>query len=342
MALFRRRREYSGPVVVGRPWNDPALAAILDTAPEMAPEQAVEVALDFLGPIRGDIERHVHATNVLDEMLNASAEVMRRRAGRSSADDGRTRADLLALLGNVLIDQAWEVRSSRPASQVSQQEFRGFAALLHEADEVLAAALEVEPQHPAAAAARLLTARGLQVEPEELWRRFAEATAKRPTLYLAHGMTLAAICRKWGGSDKEMFDFGRHVAASAPAGDPVVAMLPWAHVEYISSLVMLPAEERGEDPDKLIQDTRRSDLPAVLAASSRWCGDGTGPIPAHPSAIAAHQHFAWFLSYFPPHHDRARWHLERAEGRMSTLPWSYLSADPAAKFRQTHTRLGIV
>lgn len=333
MSWLRRRLER---IVQDRPWNDPALDAALDRLPALQQAALVEHVLEYLRPLRGEVERHAQATEAFAERLTMSLDLLRWRVGRAGDDPG-TAADARALLGQALVARGWEVRTADRAQNVSQDQWRRFGILLREADEVLTGALEARPYHPAAASARLRVALGVGPESaDDLRERFAIATHDRATLYPAHWLMLSIQCRKWYGSDEAMFGFARDVAASAPPGDPVSAMLPLAHIEFRLSTEMF----KRPGGKQAVQAERARDLPAVVEASRRWCGDGTRPISPHARDVEAHQLFGWYLSTDRSHRDRARWHLEQAGTRKAFLPWEFLPPDPDMSFRMARSRVG--
>jgi hypothetical protein len=336
VGLLSGRRSAPETFVEDRPWNDPALDAALDRLPALHPEELPEHVLGYLAPLRGQVERHAQAMVAFADRLTASLELLRSRAGRDG-DDPETAADARALLGETLVARGWEVRTSDRAHNVSEDQWRRFRVILGEADEALVGALEARPHHPAAATARLRVALGTGLDDaDEWWERFKVATHDRATLYPAHTSMLTSMCRKWYGSDEIMFDFARRIAATAPPGDPVSAVLPMAQVEFLASLSMF--DDGGGVRALLVE--READLPRVAEASRRWCGDGTRPIPPHPRDVEAHQLFAWLLSHDKAYKDRARWHLEQAGTRIAFLPWGYLK-NPHESFGKLRSQLKV-
>jgi hypothetical protein len=335
LSWLERRRE---PIVEERPWNDPALDAALDRMPALLQGDVLtEHVLGHLRQLRGQVEKHAQATRAFAERLTTSLDLLRWRVAQAG-DDAETAADARTLLGEALVARGWEVRTSDRAHTVSQDQWRRFGILLGEADEALVSALDARPYHPAAATARLRVALGVGLDSaDEWWERFEVAVHDRATLYPAHTLMLSSMCRKWYGSDEIMFDFARKAAASAPPGDPVSAVLPMAHVEFLLSTAMFdhPSGEQAARAE------READLATVVEASRRWCGDGTSPMPQHPRDVEAHQLFGWFLGADKAHADRARWHLEQAGTRMSFLPWAYLPPNPEWSFRNLRSRLRV-
>ena len=317
-------------------WADPALDRFFDAMPALGPPVRVEHVLAYLRPLRSRPDQHMQATELAAEYMPPALDLIRRRCAdpRTHPDD---RVDLLALLGSTMVDVAWEIRGSGPAASVPEPEWPKFHAALAEADEALVAALRLVPGHPGAATSRLHTALGLGISSDEWWSRFESARRMQPTLYQAHASMLTALCAKWYGSDELMFNFGRSVAAQAPAGDPVVAMLPRAHAEYICAITMGRNTPGGPSPER----AREDDEEAVMEASWKWAGDGSRPAPAHPYALHAHNLFGWFLGESHRYQERGRWHLEQTRHRIHSMPWSFLSNDPAQPFAAMHRKLGL-
>ncbi|MCE0539531.1 hypothetical protein LWF15_28930 [Kineosporia rhizophila] len=298
--------------------------------------QRVETVLGMLRPLRNRPEEHVQLSELMGEELMGAVDVLRERCAHphTHPDD---RVDLLALLGTTLVDVAWEIRGSGPASSVRKSAWPDFREILTEADEILVAALRMVPHHPDAATFRLFTALGLGVRSDEWWNRFEVARAAHPTLYAAHRAMLTALCAKWYGSDELMFDFGRSVAEQAPPGDPLVAMLPLAHAEYLCSVMMGRNTPGGPSPEA----ARMDDEEAVMAASWKWAGDGSRPAPTHAHALRAHNLFGWFLGTSSRFQDRGRWHLEQTRHRYHSMPWSFVADDPQGAYAELCVRLGV-
>lgn len=324
-------------VITDRCWADDSLDHLCDMVQQQDAATRLEMVLTHLRPLRNHPDQHTQASDAVD--LTSALEPLRSRIQdpRTPADD---RADLLALLGHALTLVAWKIRGTGPASSVGKKARAGFREHLEEADEALIAALQIYPQHPGAATSRLRTARGLGAEGGEWWARFHLATSVQPTLFKAHDLMLMALCAKWYGSDEDMFGFGHMVAQEAPPGDPVVAMLPMAHGEYINSVQggRTTLGPRPPRPEQL----RRQDEEAVMAASWKWAGDGSRPAPAHPYALNAHNLFGWYLGNSERFRERGRWHLAQTQRRIGFQPWVNLSDNPGRSFTQLHDRLGLL
>ena len=244
-------------------------------------------------------------------------------AGPPAAEDPLDpldRADALALLAQTTAYAAWDVRGGGRYVDVGEEVWPVFHRMLEDADELGRRALDLVPDHPGAATTRILTGRGLGVSQAERRHRFDVARRRRPTLYAAHLQMLQSVCRKWSGSHDLMFDYAHRVAADAPAGDPVSAVLPMAHVE-------LWLDAQGAEGEARAAQVRRDDLAAVRAASDRWLSTPS----AHPFEPAAHQVFGWFF-VLTGDLPRANVHLSRTGGRIADFPWGYYD-DPVRMYR---------
>jgi hypothetical protein len=89
-----------------------------------------------------------------------------------------------AMLGFYLIDAGWQIRGNTTTSGASRRQFARFHDKLREAEQVLFPASDHNPYDPALWTARLTAARGLELGPDEVFRRYqrlAEVTVVRRT-----------------------------------------------------------------------------------------------------------------------------------------------------------------
>lgn len=324
MGIFRRRPGLE--IITDRCWNDPDLDALVDRleAPGR-PEEKVYAALTAMASAKGHPTRSVLVADACAERLVDSLPALVARAS-ARGHDPEADADACALAAKTLIEYAWSVRGGGRATSVREDAWPVFFGSLEEADQFGAQAMELRPGHPAAGVARITCARGLQLPPEESWRRFQEVTEADRTLYPAHTQLLQNICEKWSGSHAEMLDFARTVTICSPAGDPIGAMLALAWCEL---------DLENEDGSN-VGATRTDDQALVADAADRWLAGGEAAL-AHPYATAAHQLFGWFLADLP---GQARLHLSRTGGRMAFYPWAY-SAFGSRAYRKALKAAGV-
>jgi hypothetical protein len=342
MALFRRsgpQPDPATPVLADRCWDDPELDSAVDAVEDTSkmPDVRIDAALDFIARVRDDPERHVQGVEAMAQRLTRCLDVVRERAQGTEQQRTAAATDAAALLSTTLVERAWQVRGAGGSDGADPDAADEFLDLLGQADEIAAGALQLDPEHAPSGCVLLRTALGLGVPSDEWWTRFDAARRSRPTLYPAHVTMLMALCRKWYGSSEAMWRFARDVAAAAPEGDPVVAMLPLAHAEHFVELRINPPQQ-GNATDAWEQ-ARKQDEDTAFASALHWLGQDGGQRLRHPRALEAHQLFGWFFSPSDP--GRARWHFEQAGPRMARYPWRYLSGRPDRSYAKALTAVGI-
>ncbi len=138
-----------------------------------------------------------------------------------------------ALLGNHLIKVGWEIRTSARAEYVSQEQFAAFHEWLSKAEQVLIDGAAYRPADPAIWAARLISARGLQLGLAETRRRYDRLVAADPNHLPGQLSFLQTLCPKWNGTWEQLHEFARDAAAAAPPGSPHGILVAQAHIEHI-------------------------------------------------------------------------------------------------------------
>jgi hypothetical protein len=137
----------------------------------------------------------------------------------------------LLVRGRHSIRWAWEARGGAAAQDVQEKMWPVFFSRLEKAEEDFVAAAEINPRDATPWAEMLISARGLQLEAPEPQERFEEVIERAPDHWEAHVNMMTALCKKWGGSREEMFEFARSRSKNAPKGSPLHALVPLAHVE---------------------------------------------------------------------------------------------------------------
>jgi hypothetical protein len=341
MPLFKRASGRTtidrATVITGRCWLDPALDVAVEAvraADGLGTEQRIDAALAHLAAVRDDPERLARANQEFADGLAGSLDELRERARTLRA--GPEAADARALLARALVVAAWDRRGPGWAADVPDDVWKPFRVLLEEADEAAYDALERSGDHAGAAASRMVSALGLGLPRDEWWHRFEVARRAKPTLWPAHASMLSALCAKWYGNDELMWDFARRTVAQAPAGDPVVAVLPIAHLEQLLSY------SRAQTPDAARRwaNDLRTGADDLAAAGARWAGAGTPP--PHPMAYQSHQLFGYALT-MAGDKPRARSHYTAGSRRLGGLPWDFVGGDdPVGKFVQELAEVGAV
>ncbi|HTF81883.1 MAG TPA: hypothetical protein VL947_09165 [Cytophagales bacterium] len=108
---------------------------------------------------------------------------------------------------------AWQARSSKRASEVTDQQFVGFLTLLEQADTILNRSIALNPRDPEPYAQLIRVHMGLSSELELLESYFAQAIQLCPDHLSAHMHMVAAYNPKWLGSLELMYDFAEKAAA---------------------------------------------------------------------------------------------------------------------------------
>lgn len=314
-----------------RCWNDVAL----DAGVAAVREGHLAAGLALLRETRDDHElRSLRAEALGEAAVGQSegiAELFSEQLPRPDA------ADVLVWLGTTLVVEAWRIRGDTVAKEVGEDRFRLFHATLRRARDPLLVSADLVPDDPTPWASLLTFARGMQLDRDEddsLWRNVIQ---RCPTHYHAHALRLQALAAKWGGSHEEMFAFARDVAASAPPGNPLTAMLPIAHAEFRINEMMRYLESGDEAAAiALLMNYFGPEVAAEVGAAERKWSATAGP---HPYTVVAHNVFGWSM-LATGDDERARWHLSRTNERPSSLPWAY-EGDEKERFAEALLRLGI-
>ncbi|GAA3747717.1 hypothetical protein HDA32_001552 [Spinactinospora alkalitolerans] len=319
--------------IVGRTWHDIALDAGVDAVSE----GYLAAGTALLRETREDPELRAQRVEALGRAAVGRSGGITELLTEDATEADAT--DILLWLGRTLIDEAWQIRGGGWAETVGRDRFKLFRATLANAREPLLAAAELDTADPVPWECMQWLALGLELERDHkdaIWRNIAE---RCPTLMSAHWGRLQVLAEKWGGSHEEMFDFARQVVDAAPAGQPLTAMLPLAHAEYLLR-ERRPLLESGESRAfvRFSVDHYTMEIVEELeAAANKW----TATMAPHPRGLEAHHLFGAILADCGLD-DAARPHLERVGDRLHVIPWSYLGAGSAGEeFSDALQRLGI-
>jgi hypothetical protein len=178
---------------------------------------------------------------LIDSATPADRYVMLRAAGDEIGGLEPFLRDLLAgdpydsaaavLLGEVLIQQAWRIRTSARAQDVSRDQFDRFHAGLRQAETVLIDAVAHRPDDPGLWASRLLTARGLELGRSESRRRYDRMAALDPHFLPGQMHMVQNLCPRWSGTWDLVLAFAREAVAATPPGSPSAVLIAYVHVE---------------------------------------------------------------------------------------------------------------
>jgi hypothetical protein len=229
------------------------------------------------------------------------------------------------LLAERYIRVGWAIRSDLGAEHVSRDRFEQFHDWLRKAERLLIEVCAEQPAYVPAWAARLITARGLELGQSEARRRYDRLAAAHPHHYRAQSLLLQQLCPKWGGTWEEAHGFARACATAAPNGSHSATLVATAHIERWLDL------DAGEDDAYMRglpvrDDLRHAAEVSVLHRDHRpvW------------GWIGAHSTFALAFS-LGGHFEDAAPHFAALGDRASESPWSYLPdwKSRFAKYRRT-------
>ncbi|MCB2413064.1 hypothetical protein LGT39_09440 [Demequina sp. TTPB684] len=180
-------------------------------------------------------------------------------------------------LGGALVRDAWLVRGRAHAEHTAAANFRGFHALLKEADEFMMWAAQQWPTEPSLWIPLLTSARGLQYPREVLDQRAGTLHRLEPWNFAAAHQYLQFVCAKWFGSHEEMYRVAR-IFLQAPPGSAVRAMIATAHIERAiavdervlpSSLSPAEADELSSELWLMVQSIGPTPTPDQIDALAR-------------------------------------------------------------------------
>ncbi|MFD4030255.1 hypothetical protein ACFWVP_06895 [Streptomyces sp. NPDC058637] len=262
----------------------------------------VEDYFDFLD----DEDDRAVAAGVVDSISSTTRFLEQAAARHPRSALART------LVARQYITTGWDIRSAYTAEHVSRDQFQQFHAWLRRAEQLL---IDVCAEHPAYApawAARLTTARGLQLGQSEVRRRYDRLAEHHPHHISAQSSMLQKLCPKWGGSWEEAFGFARACLESAPPGSHAGRLIAAVHLERW-------LEDADEGHSTYLRSPEVRD--EILAAAARSV--------RHPDYrpgfqwITDHNEFAGALS-LGGHHREAAPFFRTLGDRATESPWNYV------------------
>ncbi|WP_250214208.1 hypothetical protein [Acrocarpospora catenulata] len=283
-----------------------------------------EAGVPVLAATRGDPE--VRALRI--EALSRAAVGMSRGIESLIVRDQHN-PDLWLWLGRTRIEEAWEIKPEVKARAVQAHRLEAYHAAMELARQPLLTAAGLMPADPVPWEALMWLALGLERPRNDKDSVWFECSRRWPTLYSGNLARLITLSPGWGGTATEMFEFARAVAARAPDGNPLPALIPLAHFEHVAA-ERTPMSRGGWFPF----DVQRE----IVAAAGQWSDRRIGP--AHPRSIEAHNAFGAAF-YLADLRRPARGHLVRTGGRFSRTPWSHLG-DPEAQFHRACGKLNVI
>jgi len=283
--------------LVQRDWA--ACRVVLDAAPTGSRTLLIRAGAEWPG---------------LDEFLHAT-----RRADPDDAAAG-------AMLGFHRIATAWKIRTRARPQYVSREQFAGFFTWLRQAEQVLVDAAARNPDEPAIWAARIISARGLELGLAESRRRYDRLRAIDPYNYVGQSQFLQTMCPKWAGSWDGLHTWTREELHAAPPGKLTGGLVAEAHVEHWFDLPAAEQKVYLADPavrDELVEAAERSIWHADFARDAGW--------------VAAASAFAMAFGLVGDQRSAAASFTVLGD-LAADFPWEYLDGDVAGTVRDRRKR----
>ncbi|MBC6458879.1 hypothetical protein [Actinomadura sp. HBU206391] len=289
--------------------NSVVLPEVVNAACEAASQGAWQPAAELLARIGRHWELRSLCTGRLGEVAAEDDRFVREWLAKRPYD-----ADAAVIDAVGLVELAWGVRSSLPASHVTRLQFEGFARVLGEAERASDRAADMAPNDPTPLVSVLQVHLGLGHPHERFhvaWRRLVE---RAPHHEAAHEVALQYWCAKWHGSHELMFEFAKRAAASAPRGSLLATLCLTAMFEYAFGT---------DDWEIYRRDYAHWAIDGVLAALETVD-------PAHPRLPRARHLLAYSLTR-AERLVEAYHQFTRLGPAIGSVPWSY-EADPVKAF----------
>ncbi|WP_411074736.1 hypothetical protein [Streptomyces sp. cmx-4-7] len=132
--------------------------------------------------------------------------------------------DAATLRARILVQEAWRIRGSGFAHEVSPDRMNRFRALLPAAIEEAERAALLDPANPGPWVVMVTAARGAQYGRARFRPLWDGLVARAPHHYEGHWQALQYWCAKWFGSDRLMMRFAGKTVRKAPKGSPLTGM----------------------------------------------------------------------------------------------------------------------
>jgi hypothetical protein len=228
-----------------------------------------------------------------------------------------SRSEPWVMRGLHRIGWAWQARGSGRAEDVDEQAWPLFFERLQLAEQDLGQAIERDATDPLPWAYLLITGRALELDVDELRRRYEEAGRRAPQAWQAPWLMLEALTEKWSGSHDLMFEFANDVSRAAPDGSQLHALVAEAHVHRWEHFRMEdPADEEGQ-----LGYYRR---PEVQEALRRAWTRGHGSSAYRPGRFAPNQRAAFAFGFILGADDASARAVFDQLNRVTNRPWSCL------------------
>jgi hypothetical protein len=242
------------------------------------------------------------------------------------ADEPESALPLL-LSGARQVAWAWEARTRKQASMVSQDQWKVFLARLETAEEQLLEVAEREPDWLAPWYFLQNSGRGASLDREVCRYRFEAAVRRCPGHLASYKVRLQQLSAKWGGSNELMHDFARTSTHAHPEGSPLGELVAIGHLEHWLELDGGPAGRAYLTEPQVAAELREAAERSVLHPD----------YPRPRGWTAAFNTFAMALS-LADQRETAHRLFQALDGTVTVFPWNYLGGKPAERFATYQAR----
>jgi hypothetical protein len=205
-----------------------------------------------------------------------------------------------------------------------------FQARLAEADRDLAAAAAMDEADPTAHACGVTAAMGLRLGQPEVRRRIVEMARRHRWHQAGNAAAVQALAARWGGSDKDMFEFARWVAGTAPEGNGVHKVIALTHLERWLSLPEEPGNGAERQRGYFLQEAVRKEVRRAADRSIRSAR-------YQPHRLTPGDRNVFAMCFWLMRDHEAQLEQMRLIGPLiQAHPWHYLG-DPGCAYEQAHT-----
>ena len=224
--------------------------------------------------------------------------------------------------GSIAIELAWKARGSGQADTVSKDGWEGFFRNLDFAGRCLLRSGEQDIEDPTPFALLQTVAMGLQFERKVAEAWLQEAIKRDVNNQQAHYRHLFLLCKKWGGSHEDMFNFARATLNKIPAESTLNSIIYVAFQEYFlffrafendleGSKALLRDKQVHEESLSVYQRSLQKRV-KIEQVSDYW-----------PHNVTAW----WFLMLNIP--EVVRQETRKIGPNFTEFPWTMFYADPA-------------
>ena len=231
------------------------------------------------------------------------------------------------LFAETRVQLAWKARGSGTANTVTDSGWQSFFQYLQNAQNVLLRAAEQDVEDPTPFARLQPVAMGLQLDHQIARTWLNEAVRRDPTNQQAHFGHLFLLCKKWGGSHEEMYDFARSTIKNLPTGSTLYSIMYLAYVEnylYLSSF-----EKDAEGAKAFLNDKRVRDESIQIYQKSFQ----QRPRIEQPFEYMPHNVTTWWF-YKLNMLDIVRQETKKIGPYFTRHPWTMFYKDPADVYQK--------